>query len=159
MRKALGFLALAVALATLASQKPALADDAATINACLQKERGANRSGRDCIGRVSDPCLKLSGNETTQGMVECVDSETKVWDNLLNADYQRVLGAVGTKAAESIRQSERAWIALRDADCGVPYEIYEGGTMARIDGASCVLERTAERVLQLRVWYEMAHPE
>jgi len=101
MRKALGFLALAVALATLASQKPALADDAATINACLEKERAANRSGRDCIGRVSDPCLKLSGNETTQGMVECVDSETKVWDNLLNADYQRVLGAVGTKAPKT----------------------------------------------------------
>ncbi len=159
MRNKAGLFAIAVAVATLVSLRSAAADDAATINACLQTERAANRSGRDCVGRISDPCLKLSGHDTTTGMVACVDTETKVWDDLLNADYQRVLGAVGNKAAESIRQAERAWIALRDADCGVPYEIYEGGTMARLDGASCVLDHTAERVLQLRIWYEMAHPE
>jgi uncharacterized protein YecT (DUF1311 family) len=140
------------------SLMPAAADDAATLNACLQKEREANRSGRPCIGR-SDPCLKLEGHDSTTEMVQCVDTETKAWDDLLNADYQRVLGAVGEKTAESIRQAERAWVALRDADCKVPYDIYEGGTMARLDGASCVLDHTAERVLQLRIWYEMAHPE
>ena len=31
--------------------------------------------------------------------------------------------------------------------------------MARLDGANCVLEHTADRVLQPRTWYEMAHPE
>jgi uncharacterized protein YecT (DUF1311 family) len=158
MRRA-GLFAAAVAVATLVSLGPAAADDAATINACLKKEHDAARSGRDCIGRISDPCLRQPGHESTTGMVECVDTETKVWDDLLNADYQRLLGALGDKAAESVRQAERAWIALRDADCGVPYEIYEGGTMARLDGANCVLEHTADRVLRLRTWYEMAHPE
>jgi uncharacterized protein YecT (DUF1311 family) len=63
------------------------------------------------------------------------------------------------QAAESVRQAERAWIAARDADCKVPYDIYEGGTMARLDGANCVLEHTATRVLQLHVWQNMAKPE
>jgi len=31
--------------------------------------------------------------------------------------------------------------------------------MARLDAANCVLNHTAERVLQLRIWHEMAHPE
>ncbi len=92
-------------------------------------------------------------------MVQCVDAETNVWDGLLNADYQRLLGALGDKAGESVRQAERAWIAARDADCKVSYDIYEGGSMARLDSANCALEHTAERVLQLRVWHEMAKPE
>ncbi len=58
-----------------------------------------------------------------------------------------------------MRQAERAWIAARDADCRVPYDIYEGGSMARLDSANCVLDHTAERVLQLRTWHEMAKPE
>jgi uncharacterized protein YecT (DUF1311 family) len=62
-------------------------------------------------------------------------------------------------AAESVRQAQRNWVALRDADCKVPYDIYEGGSMARIDSANCVLGHTAERVLQLRIWRQMAQPE
>jgi uncharacterized protein YecT (DUF1311 family) len=150
----------AALLASLAfAPAPAAADDAATINACLKTEHDAGRSGRDCIGRVSDPCLQQPGHDSTTDMVQCVDTETKVWDDLLNADYQRLLGSLDGKAADSVREAQRAWITLRDADCKVPYDIYEGGTIARLDGASCVLNHTATRVLQLRVWHDMAHPE
>jgi uncharacterized protein YecT (DUF1311 family) len=159
MRNPAGPLAAAVLLAMLAFMMPAAAEDAATINACLETEQAANRSGRDCIGRISDHCLQLPGNESTSGMVQCVDGETTVWDALLNADYQRVLGALADKAADSVRQAERAWIAARDADCRVPYDIYEGGSMARLDAANCMLDHTAERVLQLRDWHRMAKPE
>ena len=92
-------------------------------------------------------------------MVQCVDRETQIWDELLNADYQRLLGSLEGNAAESVRQAERAWIAARDADCKVPYDIYEGGTIARLDGASCLLDHTATRVLQLHVWQTMAKPD
>lgn len=159
MRNPAGPLAAAVLVAMLAFIPPAAADDVATINACLKTEHDANRSGRDCIGRISDHCLQLPGNESTTSMVQCVDTEADVWDGLLNGDYQRLLGALGDKAADSVRQAERAWIAARDADCRVPYDIYEGGSMARLDSANCVLDHTAERVLQLRTWHEMAKPE
>ncbi len=66
-------------------------------------------------------------------MVQCVDGETKVWDDLLNADYQRLLGVLPSTAVESVRQAQRSWIVTRDADCHVPYDIFEGGTMARLD--------------------------
>jgi uncharacterized protein YecT (DUF1311 family) len=142
-----------------AQMPPAAADDAGTITSCLTAEMKAKHDGRACIGRISDPCLQGSGAETTTGMVECMDREIKVWDDLLNADYQRLLKAVPAAAAASVREAQRAWIALRDADCKVPYDIYEGGTMARIDSASCLLAHTGERVLQLRIWRGMAQPE
>ncbi len=136
---------------------PAAADDTATITACLETEHKANRDAHICIGRVSDPCLEKASDTTS--MVECVDREVKVWDGLLNADYQSLLKVVPASAADSVRAAQRAWIALRDADCKVPYDIYEGGSMARIDSASCLLGHTGERVLQLRIWRSMAQPE
>jgi uncharacterized protein YecT (DUF1311 family) len=148
-----------VVLTLLALAAPAAADDAGTIKACLKTEHDANRGGRDCIGRVSDPCLQQPDKGSTSSMAECVDTETKIWDDLLNADYQRLLGSLEGTAAASVREAQRAWIALRDADCKVPYDIFDGGSMSRLDGASCVLDHTATRDLRLRAWYDMAHPE
>jgi uncharacterized protein YecT (DUF1311 family) len=129
------------------------------IATCLKAERKANRDGHACIGRISDPCLKLPGGETTVGMVQCADRETKIWDGLLNAAYRDLLHVLGDKAAASVRTAQRAWISARDADCRVPYDIFEGGTMAQPISANCVLEHTAQRTLQLRNWREMAAPE
>ena len=82
-----------------------------------------------------------------------------MWDGLLNADYQSLLGLLEDKAAESVRKAQRAWIAARDADCRVPDDIYAGGTMASLDSANCMLDHTAARVLQLGTWRDMAQPE
>jgi uncharacterized protein YecT (DUF1311 family) len=145
--------------AAVLAPKPAAAADTETITACIAAERTANRDGRACIGRISDPCLEGSGSGSTQSMVECLDGETKIWDGVLNADYQSLLKSLAKPAADSVRAAQRAWIAARDADCKVPYDLYEGGTIARIDSASCALDHTASRVLQLRIWGQMAGPD
>jgi hypothetical protein len=41
----------------------------------------------------------------------------------------------------------------------VPYDIFEGGTTARLDSANCVLDHTALRVLQGRDWHQIAQPK
>jgi uncharacterized protein YecT (DUF1311 family) len=157
MRTPAFLVAALVATAMLAS--PALAGDAETIAACLKAEHKANHDGHACIGRVSDPCLQRPGGETTVGMVQCADRETKIWDDLLNGEYQRLLGVLDGKAAASVRTAQRAWITLRDADCQVPYDLFEGGTMAQPIAANCVLNHTAQRTLQLRDWRQMTSPE
>jgi uncharacterized protein YecT (DUF1311 family) len=149
----------ALAATMLISTAPALADDAETLTQCVDTERKANRDARVCIGKISDPCLQGSGSDTTTSMVECVDREATAWDGVLNAEYQHLIESVPATAIDSVRQAQRAWIALRDADCKVPYDIFEGGSMARIDSANCVLEHNGSRVLQLRIWREMAQPE
>jgi uncharacterized protein YecT (DUF1311 family) len=140
-------------------------DDAATIKAdtetiktCLAAARKAGHDGRDCIGRVSDPCEAETGG-STMSMLACENKEIAVWDALLNDEYQKLLGALPGKAAQQVRAAERLWVQLKDADCQVPDAIFEGGTMSIPIAAQCVLTRTAWRTLQMRDWWGMAHPE
>jgi uncharacterized protein YecT (DUF1311 family) len=138
---------------------PAAADDAEIIATCVQAERDANRTPLNCVGRVSDPCLQSDGGQSTRGMVDCTDKETKVWDQMLNEEYGRLLGILNAKAADEVRKAQRRWISSRDADCKVPYEIFEGGTMAQPVAANCMLTQTADRAVQVRAWREMAQPQ
>lgn len=146
---------LALLMATAAS-----ANDTDVINACLKSAySGDHGEAHACIGIVADPCLQKPENQSTQSMVACTDTETKIWDGLLNAEYERLLGALQGKAADDVRQAQRVWITLRDADCAVPYELFDGGTMAQPIGANCLLSHTANRMMQVRSWREMVQPE
>ncbi len=140
--------ALAVA-ATLAAVQPVLADDAGTIASCLEAERAAQHDGHACIGKLSKPCIDAPGGETTAGMKMCTGREVEAWDALLNAEYKQLLGNLEDKSAERVRKAQRAWIEMRDEDCGLSYETFEGGTIAGVIATSCMLDRTATRALQL----------
>lgn len=124
----------------------AFADDTATIADCMAAE--ANRY--TCIGRISQPCMEEHGGDTTLGMKMCAVRETDAWDALLNAEYQRLLGNLEGKAKDKLRAAQRAWISMRDGDCALPYAIYEGGTLAGVLAATCLLDRTATRTIQIR---------
>ena len=138
---------------------PAAADDAAVIEACLKSADADDGKPHDCIGRAADACLDKPENQSTHAMMACSDSETKIWDALLNAEYQRLLGAVERKTKDDIVKAQRQWVGLRDADCAIPYALFDGGTMAQPIGANCVMANTAERMLQVRAWRMMVQPE
>lgn len=146
------------ALLVVLSVPPATADDGEVIAACVQVETDAGRTPLSCVGRVSDPCLESDAGQSTVGMVECTDRETKVWDAMLNEEYGRLLALLKGKAAEEVRNAQRIWITLREADCKVPYELFEGGSMAQPVGANCNLTHTADRAMQVRAWREMVEP-
>jgi len=148
----------ALALGPACAQSPTPADEE-QIAACLQSQRDAERDGHDCIGRIADKCLDAPDGQSTLGMVQCLDRETKVWDEILNDEYNRLLGALPKAAADSVRSAERAWLATRDADCHVAYDIFEGGTMAQPIAARCMLDHVGARALQLRDWRELAQPK
>lgn len=46
--------------------------------------------------------------------------------------------------------AQRAWIALRDGDCALEYAMWGSGSMGQIAGATCLLDKTAERTIYLR---------
>lgn len=153
------FAVLAILMLAIRGTAPAAAGDEELIATCVQAERDANRSPINCVGRISDPCLELPEGQSTVGMVGCIDKETKVWDGMLNGEYARLLAVLKGKAAEDVRKAQRNWIALRDSDCSIPYEIFEGGTMAQPISADCIRSHTADRAVQLRAWREMAEPQ
>ncbi len=150
MPKPAAFLMTALAaVVTIVTIPPAAADDAATIASCLEEERAAKRDGHNCIGRISKPCMEEPGGETTAGMKICANREVEAWDAQLNAEYKRLLGGLEGKSAEKIRSAQRAWITMRDGDCGLSYDAFEGGTIAGVIAGSCMLDHTATRALQL----------
>lgn len=140
---ALGAAALFLATAQIAAANPDK-DDAA-IAACL-----ADKSASDCAGLISAPCMEASPEaQTTLGMTQCFGREAEAWDRLLNADYQRLMTHLDAEQQEALRSAQRAWIVYRDETCIFPHILIRG-SMAHFIGASCVADKTADRVDDLR---------
>jgi uncharacterized protein YecT (DUF1311 family) len=130
----------------------AFADDAVdAIDMCLGPygHGAAAEDPRGCIGRVAQPCLDAPDGATTLGMTQCVGKETKAWDAILNRDYRALMGRLDEAQQEKLKEAQRAWLTLRDADCAFPQEFVRG-SLSRVMAAECFRDHTAGRVLTLR---------
>ncbi|TMV91013.1 DUF1311 domain-containing protein [Thioclava sp. BHET1] len=142
------------ALATPILATSALADptvDPATVQACFKNAKTVLPA---CIGDAANACEDQPGGSTTPGIAACLSGETQLWDDLLNEQYKaaraRLVMQGGKTLSDELLKTQRAWIAFRDADCGLEYSIWEGGTIRSVMAASCQLSRTAQRALELR---------
>lgn len=152
--------ALALLMATSATAEQHLAELHAGILAC---------DDLSCIGAAAQLCMEMTERgQSTAGMVDCMAQETAVWDDLLNATYGDVIAMMRAGDAadaetapeyavreDSLRAAQRAWITFRDANCRADHAVWGTGSMRRIAGASCMLQMTAERTLDLRDYLEM----
>lgn len=116
-----------------------------------------------CIGQMAETCMETEeGGYSTLGMASCNSGEMRVWDFFLNTEFKNTMDwAKAADAdeginfpefanrAESLRDAQRAWIAFRDAECGLAYAQWGAGSMRHISGTSCLLQMTAERTIEL----------
>ena len=104
-----------------------------------------------CIGVVSTPCLAAPSNVSTVAMADCLRRETAIWDERLNAAYKSWTSKCDSPdICEARRKLERAWLAYRDARCTLPHVEAQGGTIAIIEDADCLLDATARQA----IWIE-----
>lgn len=126
--------------------------DSAIVDVCvLQTAKGD--TDPDCIGVAAGACQTATqSGSTTLGISECLMSENAVWDRLLNQEYQANRDAFADNAdmTENLQKAQRAWMAMREADCEIAYDRYGGGSMRTIASAACQMEHTARRALQLK---------
>jgi uncharacterized protein YecT (DUF1311 family) len=131
--------------------------------ACFDGAEDSAAAGA-CVGLGAAHCMASeTDGETTVGMMVCTLAEYEAWDRLLNRDYGPMMD--GMKAmdaddaelfpefanrADSLRDAQRAWIPLRDAQCALEYAMWGSGSMRQIAGAACLLDLTAKRVIYLR---------
>ena len=133
------------------------------VRACLQDAGGEAEAERGCIGVYADACISRPGGETTVGMSGCLLAEADAWDGLLNETWGQILPAARAMSEaeardglppvareDMLRAAQRAWIAFRDADCAYDVAFWGQGSMRQIAGAQCMLERTGQRVIDLR---------
>jgi len=122
-----------------------------TVRACFA---GADSVAPACVGAAANACQSGPGGSTTLGATDCLLAETGVWDELLNTTYKgaraRLLQQGGTALADQLLDAQRAWIAFRDADCGLIYTIWVDGSIRTVLAADCQMRKTAQRALELR---------
>jgi uncharacterized protein YecT (DUF1311 family) len=114
----------------------------------------------DCLGVISGSCTQAAREDTTLTTVGCIEEETEAWDVMLNAEYQTTMtvfreadasgDVAGTTRESALKEAQRAWIAFRDAECGLRYAQWGNGSMRQIAAANCLMEETAERAIALR---------
>lgn len=121
-----------------------------TITTCLAEEKSNGRNGSACISKFASICLEKESNYTTLAMRGCIALEYKVWDRLLNSDYQALLASLETQEHKnSLRQAQRNWNKFVNSFCPLAYQ-FNQGTMFLLTGDQCVMEMTARQDIELK---------
>lgn len=84
---------------------------------------------------------------TTIEIVECLGEIHEEQDTRLNAAYRAAIEPLEGERRTQLRDAQRAWGAFRDANC-LFYRSGEG-TIAAIEGTSCMVETTRARADEL----------
>lgn len=104
---------------------------------------------------------------STVEMNKCADAEFEKADAELNRVYAKALAAVPGMATDdtpfdaksweaTLRASQRAWLAFRDAECEEHVaKFWGGGTGATVDILGCKTEKTEQRTKELKQRYEV----
>lgn len=142
-------LSISGAVAPLAAGPGATKADMQIVANCLKAAGDNYGRATACIGQASAACQEDPNQQSTLGMSDCFRREDAVWDKRLNTAYGKLGGLFSAQSVRKLRDMQRAWIKWRDAKCEMPYLIYEGGTMAQPMAASCRMEATALRSLEL----------
>ncbi|MFM1976762.1 MAG: hypothetical protein RL145_1608 [Pseudomonadota bacterium] len=119
----------------------------ADFRVCLAKAK----PGVDCGQPVYDACQAAHDQpDTTLSITECTMTTHKAWDVILNERYRAVIAESPPNLKLMLQKAQRAWIVSRDADCAAVYEAYIEGTIRGPLSASCMVEKTSERVRWLK---------
>ena len=90
----------------------------------------------------------MDNASSTLAMGECLKAETQVQDQRLNRVYKQLLGKLPADQQKSLRDVQRKWLAYRDANCQF-HRTASGGTMAQLEGGTCLMDMTRERAAEL----------
>ncbi|WP_339748238.1 lysozyme inhibitor LprI family protein [uncultured Maricaulis sp.] len=126
-----------------------------TIEACVGQYPDTATREATCIGQYSSACMTLRADgETNSGMIRCTGEEYAAWDSRLNTAYTRYMQQLGAPRDEGLREAQRAWMALRDADCEFEASAFAGGSMQPLVTAACMRDYAARRTIRLLGWLE-----
>ncbi|MCY1406643.1 Lysozyme inhibitor LprI [compost metagenome] len=91
-----------------------------------------------CMDKASSPLA----------MSACIQAETQVQDQRLNRVYKQLMGKLDAGQQKSLRDVQRKWLAYRDGNCQFHVQA-SGGTLAQLEGGSCMMDMTRERAAEL----------
>ncbi|MGH6859056.1 MAG: lysozyme inhibitor LprI family protein [Phyllobacterium sp.] len=108
----------------------------------------------DTVSTELDACLATPQGQTTAGMVDCTHAAYLAYDRQLNEVYKRVLAAVDGKSAGAIRESQRKWVAWREAQKAAdngPWRA-DKGSLASLDIEAFSVDAIRARIRELQYY-------
>ena len=105
--------------------------------------------GREQASYQTQDCNRAN---TQLDLNQCAQANFESADRELNRVYQVALDQAGDEGSRrQLRESERAWLTFRDQECARqvgPRD--QGGSIWPMNLASCLEEKTAQRIRELR---------
>lgn len=108
---------------------------------------GAAMAREARLSSAFSSCMDKSDG-VTAGMIDCINAEHKRQDTRLNKAYKVLIAEQTPARKKELQDVQRLWLKYRDANCAFYYDP-DGGSMARINANSCVMDMTADRALEL----------
>lgn len=108
----------------------------------------------DPIEEQADRCLKTSKGETIAGMTECSHQAYIAYDKQMNEVYRRLMETVDPQSKERIRESQRRWLAYREAQRAAddaPWRT-ERDSIASPDIEAMNVDAIRQRIQELRYY-------
>jgi len=106
--------------------------------------------------KVED-CVANPSNQTTIGMINCVQTAMEEWDAELNKYYKLLMNTLDTDEQDKLRDAQRQWLVFRDKEfefIGTRYGKMEG-TMFNIIEADSRNNIVRQRALELKSYYDI----
>lgn len=98
------------------------------------------------ISQQYTACMNKASS--TVSMVQCTSAETARQDARLNKAYNGLMSKLSKTRKQELQTTQRLWIKYRDANCKF-YVDPNGGSIAQVNGANCVMNETAKRATEL----------
>lgn len=84
--------------------------------------------------------LLLSSGAYALGQDDTRSAELASYDKKLNQTYQAILRDLSPEQQVQLKEAQRAWLKMRDADC----------SWAFVDNRDCLIDRTINRTKELQ---------
>jgi len=98
---------------------------------------------------AAEPAPEENCNDanSTAEIVQCLATQTAIWDRRLNLTYQKLMSSLPARRRERLRNAQRLWVQFRDANCA--YFASGEGSIARVEAGQCLLRLTSARAQEL----------
>jgi uncharacterized protein YecT (DUF1311 family) len=109
------------------------------------------------VERFEAKWLKLNYSDYSMSMA--VNAAAKMYDDLLNKYYRKLMKVLNTADKKKLVEAQKAWLAYRDSEdkvlLAVDNEAYSGGSMEALADASSWADLVKQRTIMLFNYYEV----
>ena len=101
-------------------------------------------------------CLAIDSNQTTIGMISCIQVALEEWDAELNKYYKLLIETLKADEEKNLRTAQRQWLVFRDKEFEFIETMYGNmsGTMWDIVRTDCKNNFVRQRALELKSYYD-----